>query len=307
MIDIWNHAVRSIRENKPTVLVVVVDHTGSVPGTTGAMMVVSELGCAGTVGGGVGENEMIERSRGFQGRSELVVIEHTPNGSGSLCRGRHTLAMVSLGEDDIPTLNAITSTLNADRIGALAVSQAGIAFEPGQFVSQEFLESEDGWRFATTVGRLETLYIAGGGHVSLALSRVMAPLPFRIVVLDNRPELPTMATNEYAHEAQVIDYEDIADHVEEGDRSWVVIMTYGHEHDAVVVRQLTGKPLRYLGLMGSASKVKQMFARFQEEGISADQLERVSAPIGLPIGSHTPEEIAISIAAEIVQLRNRSE
>jgi xanthine dehydrogenase accessory factor len=126
------------------------------------------------------------------------------------------------------------------------------------------------------------------------------------VVLDNRRDLPTMAANRWAHDQQVVDYQRIADHVAVSDRSWVVIMTFGHHHDRLVLEGLLGKKLAYLGLMGSEAKVRQMFAAMVEEGTPAAALEAVRAPVGVPIGSHTPEEIAISIAAEIVAIRNRS-
>ena len=135
----------------------------------------------------------------------------------------------------------------------------------------------------------------------------MATLPFRVVVLDDRPELPTLMANSFAQETRVIDYNEVTRHVPDGERSWVVIMTYGHENDALVLRQLLGRRFRYLGLLGSRAKVARMFAVFRDEGVPAQDLERVSAPIGVPIGSHTPEEIAISIAAEIVQVRNKLE
>jgi xanthine dehydrogenase accessory factor len=154
------------------------------------------------------------------------------------------------------------------------------------------------------MGLEDTLYIIGGGHVSLAFSRIMATLPFRLVVLDNREDLPTMAANRYAHEQHVVDFDHIGDHVAGGDHSWVVIMTFGHVHDRKVLERLLGKDLAYLGLMGSEAKVRQMYAAMEADSIDAKDLERVQAPVGVSIGSHTPEEIAISIAAEIIAVRN---
>jgi xanthine dehydrogenase accessory factor len=126
------------------------------------------------------------------------------------------------------------------------------------------------------------------------------------VVLDNRPDLPTMAANRWAHEQHVVDYDSVGDHVAGGERSWVVIMTFGHVHDREVLERLVGREFAYLGLMGSEAKVRQMFAAMAEHGTPEASLERVRAPIGVPIGSHTPEEIAISVAAEIIATRNRS-
>jgi xanthine dehydrogenase accessory factor len=134
----------------------------------------------------------------------------------------------------------------------------------------------------------------------------MSTLPFRIVVLDNRQDLPTMEANQWAHEQRVVDYDRIGDHVVEGARSWVVIMTFGHAHDRQVLNGLLGKNFAYLGLMGSKNKVRQMYAAMVADGMDESAVQHVRAPVGMSIASHTPEEIAISVAAEIISLRNRS-
>lgn len=304
MIDIWQRALEEAKAGRKATLVMVIDHQGSVPGTTGAAMVVTASGAVGTVGGGVAEHEMIERARGFQGRPDLIDIEHTPEGSGSLCSGRHTMAMVALAASDAPVLQAIVDALTAHRVGVLGLSGPGIAFEPDATVRTTLSAGPAGWGFKTTLGDLDTLTIVGGGHCALALSRVMTTLPFRVVVLDDRPELPTMMANSFAHELRVVRYEELAHHMPEGDRSWVVVMTHGHSADEEALRALAGTEFRYLGLMGSGAKVDSLFARMRADGVPDEFLRRVSAPVGLEIGSHTPEEIAISIAAEIIQLRN---
>ena len=111
---------------------------------------------------------------------------------------------------------------------------------------------------------------------------------------------------EICHEQQVISIDEVGTYVEEGDRSWVVIMTFGHTHDRQVLEGLLGRDYGYLGLMGSKAKVRQMFTSMVADGTPESVLEGVKAPVGMSIGSHTPEEIAISIAAEIIALRNRS-
>ena len=114
-----------------------------------------------------------------------------------------------------------------------------------------------------------------------------------------------MAANTYAQEKQVVSYKSIGKHVSEGKQSYVVIMTFGHQADELVLGQLAGKKLRYLGLMGSPAKIAQIFASLKKKGVGAASLKKVHAPVGLPIHSHTPEEIAISIAAEIIQVKNK--
>ena len=305
MIEMWQHAFQAVSHGDRAVLVMVVDHEGSVPGTTGAALVVTDTGVVGTVGGGVAEHEIIGQAQTFSGRPELVDVEHTPEASGSLCSGRHTMVVMALQPESLPAIEAIVDTLSKHRAGVLELSYEGIEFTSGSSGPTAFSIGAEGWRFVITAGLIHTLTIVGGGHCALALSRVMATLPFKIVVLDDRAGLPTMAANSFAHRLDVVPYAELAEHVAQGERSWVVVMTFGHANDEKALRALVGLKLRYLGLLGSASKVQQMFDRMRDDGVPQSFLDSVSAPVGLSIGSHTPEEIAISIAAEIIQEMHR--
>lgn len=302
--DPWSLALESVRGGQRTVLVFVVDHSGSVPGVTGTHAVVSELGIAGTIGGGAAEKQLLEQARVHTGGPQIVHFRHTPGEGGTLCSGLQVFAVMQLTSDDESRVASLVDTLDNHRTGTLGISFAGLSFAPGPANPHLFAEVGDTWEYSGPVGLLDTLTIVGGGHVSLAFSRLMATLPFRIVVLDNRDELPTMETNCWAHEKRVVNYDELADHVPDGDRSWVTIMTYGHHHDRLALERLLGKDLAYLGVLGSKAKIGQMFAAMKADGASESALEPVRAPVGISIGSHTPEEIAISIAAEIVAVRN---
>jgi xanthine dehydrogenase accessory factor len=304
MTSPWRQALDAVEAGRRAVLVAVVDAVGSVPGAPGATMVVTDLDASGTVGGGIAEHRMVDRARGGVDRPELVPIAHDATDTGSLCSGRQTMALVPLTSADQGSLREIVATLTDRRAGGLRLSQEGLSFAPGDHLPRRFSHDAGGWTYVDTLGDLDTLVIVGGGHVALALSRVMATLPFRIVVLDDRPDLPTMTANMWADEKRVIAYEDVAEHVPDGDRTWVAIMTQGHLHDKDVLVRLVEKPLRYLGMLGSGSKVREMWSRLERGGVEREHLERVHSPIGLRISSHSPEEIAISIAAEIVKIRN---
>jgi len=305
MIDMWRYALETVQKGDPAVLVMVVAHSGSVPGTTGAAMVVTHDSVVGTVGGGIAEHELIETARNLKSRSDLIDVEHTAEESGSLCSGHHSLALTALGPDHEPVLESVVSTLSNLGVGTLQMSESGLEFEAGTSRPTSNTTTAHGWSFVTTLGLLDTLTIVGGGHCALALSRVMTTLPFRVVVLDERPGLPTMIANSFAHELRVVPYPDIVREIPQGDRSWVVVMTFGHAHDEVVLRAIEGMELRYLGLMGSQAKVRQMFDRMRSDGVSPEFLSSITAPVGISIGSHTPEEIAVSIAAEIIRMKNR--
>ena len=304
--DPWQYALESLRDGRRAVLVFVVDHSGSVPGVTGTRVVVSDAGFAGTIGGGAAEMQLVQRASAHDGAAEIFRFRHTPSGGGTLCSGVQDFAIISLSQEDLEPLETIVHTLDNHRTGTLRFSPDGLAFESGETSPHSFAGGKESWTYSGPIGLEDTLYIIGGGHVGLALSRIMATLPFRIVILDNREDLPTMKANSYSHEQHVVDFDHIGDHVAEGDRSWVVIMTFGHIHDRKVLEGLLGKEFAYLGLMGSEAKVRQMYAAMVADGMPESAVEGVRAPLGMSIGSHTPEEIGISVAAEIISVRNRS-
>jgi xanthine dehydrogenase accessory factor len=145
----------------------------------------------------------------------------------------------------------------------------------------------------------------GGGHCALALSELMSKLDFRISIFDDRPELNTISKNEFADEITIIDdYERIGGHLPDDDGAYVVVMTLGYASDKVVIKQLCGRDFKYLGVLGSKAKMATLMKELREEGIPKEQLSRIRTPIGLPINSRTPEEIAVSIAAEIIAVKN---
>jgi xanthine dehydrogenase accessory factor len=299
----WSTALEAIEGGDPAVLVAVVEHEGSVPGVAGTAMVVTPDRAVGTVGGGFVEHALIGRARAADG-ALLVPFVHDGEATDSMCSGRQLTAMLPLAQGDLPALRKLAEIERTGGTGTLVLSPAGIEADAERQRAVAFTHRDAEWRFQMPVGHLDTLTIVGGGHVGLALSRVMATLPFRIVVLDNRHGLPTMADNVWAHERRCIAWERVAEETACGEHAWAVIMTQGHRHDAEVLARLVELDLRYLGLMGSAAKIRSVFAKLEGEGVDRDRLARVRAPIGLPIGSHTPEEIAISIAAELIQLRN---
>lgn len=146
----------------------------------------------------------------------------------------------------------------------------------------------------------ETLYIFGGGHCGQALAKVAKNLDFEVVVVDPRGEI-------LAHPAYMglktiqssfldLDGLDFTD-------AYLVIMTPSHSHDYDVLKTVISSDFKYLGLMGSGSKVRNVQRRLREEGISEDRIQAVHMPIGLNVASGTPEEIAISIAAEMLAIR----
>ena len=154
------------------------------------------------------------------------------------------------------------------------------------------------------MGCPETVYVIGGGHVGLAVCQALVPLDFRIVVLDHRADVATMHQNTWAHEKITTPFTELMTHIRPGDRSYVTIVSTSFDSDATALETLIAHPFRYLGLMGSAAKIRHIFQHVRERGITEEQLAGVRAPIGVPIINCTPAEIAISIVADLIHTRH---
>jgi xanthine dehydrogenase accessory factor len=151
----------------------------------------------------------------------------------------------------------------------------------------------------------ESLVVVGAGHIGLPLARLGALLGFRVTVLDDREEFATAARFPEAAEVIRADFADPFRDVAIGPTSYVVLVTRGHRYDFDCLGRLLGAPRapRYIGLIGSRRRVRAAFRALLEAGVPREALAAVRAPVGLDIGAETPEEIAVSIAAEIVQVR----
>jgi xanthine dehydrogenase accessory factor len=168
-----------------------------------------------------------------------------------------------------------------------------------------FLPGEE-WVYEEKTGYKDRLFIVGAGHCALAFSRLMRTMDFYISIYDHREGLDTLLRNEYVHEKVLIgDYGELGGLIGAGgEHHYVVVMTQGYRTDDMAMRVLLPLELRYFGLLGSKAKVTKMMDGYKAEGIPEDWLRRVRGPAGLSIHSQTPEEIAVSIAAEIVQVKH---
>ena len=149
----------------------------------------------------------------------------------------------------------------------------------------------------------ERLLIFGGGHIGTALARITAGLGFATMVLDDRPEY--LGPDRFP--ARVLTYRAGPDYSGElppiDDGTYIAVVTRCHRTDLAALRRVISGPAAYIGLIGSRRKVRVVHQRLRDEGVTPECLERLRAPIGLPIGACTAEEIAVSIAGELIQVR----
>jgi xanthine dehydrogenase accessory factor len=159
--------------------------------------------------------------------------------------------------------------------------------------------------FIEPIKPLPVLFIFGGGHISFSLARIGKMVDFRVVVIDDRPEFANAERFPEADETIVGDMASVIPQLDINRSSYIVIVTRGHQNDAQVLEWAATTPAAYVGMIGSKRKVHAAFSYLKTKGITQEQLDRVHSPIGLPIGAETPEEIAVSIMAEIIQVRVR--
>jgi len=149
------------------------------------------------------------------------------------------------------------------------------------------------------------VYLFGGGHISLHLARLIKMVDFKLVVVDDRREYSNPDRFPEADGIWTRDFDGVLDETELGPDAYVVIVTRGHLYDKEVLSQALKKETAYVGMIGSRRKRALIYRALEEEGVTREQLARVHAPIGLDIGAETPEEIAVSIVAELIAVRAR--
>jgi xanthine dehydrogenase accessory factor len=147
------------------------------------------------------------------------------------------------------------------------------------------------------------LYLVGGGHVAYHLAKLAATVGFRIHVIDDREKFANTERFPDAVEVVVDTCEDWLQQAAFPENAYVVILTRGHRHDLEALRVLAPRELRYLGLIGSRAKVARLYGELKKEAIPTNELSKIHAPVGLNIGAVTPQEIAVSILAELIAVK----
>ena len=312
----WQHIIERIRDGQLVYVLTVIENFGSSPGRKGFKMMVAEDGFIfGSVGGGVMESALVEEARHLlKTKQPTIFIKRQihrgtiENGSGMICSGEQTVAFHCLDKEHEPVIQSVIACLTNGQKGSLVLKPTGYAFlsqeGDNQFESQ--IISADEWPFVESIGSKDTLHIIGGGHVGVAVSKMFAELGFQVIVYDNREGLNTLERNEFAHSKKIVDYNQIASHVHPSSDNYVAIMTNKYTDDKLVVSKLLRKNYKFLGVLGSKAKLKTMWKDLLKEGFTKEELNKIHAPIGLSIKSETPTEIAVSIAAQVIQIKNRS-
>ncbi len=171
-------------------------------------------------------------------------------------------------------------------------------------VSIEYYSGESSEEYKDTFTVLPMAYIFGGGHVGKAIEPLLRYVDFATTVLDDREEFANPERFPDADEVLIIDsYEESFKNIETDENSYIIIVTRGHRGDYAVLRNAIEKKAAYIGMIGSKKKVFDMLDQLREEGIAEEIIEKIYSPIGLKIHAETPEEIGVSVLAEMIMVR----
>jgi xanthine dehydrogenase accessory factor len=330
-------------EGKPLVLASIVSRQGSAPRHIGTKIVISaDGGSYGTIGGGMMEAKVVMEARAVHGsgKSRLIHFDldnQDVNTFEMICGGKATVMLEYLGvtQDNIEFFRCLQDAMAKGADGVLITlftdndpTQADVShcllFGDGRVAEQRHLEAEDmeilragvnATRSATTVrlkdrqalleplSRTKTLYCFGAGHVAVPTARIAALAGFRVIVVDDRAELASVERFPYATIHVVTDFDCALDGLNVDADSYIVIFTREHRYDRIVLEKALKTDAGYIGMIASRKKRDAIYEALLTEGVKRKDLERVHSPIGLDIGAETPEEIAVSIAAELIQER----
>lgn len=305
-LDFWQFILSNLQRGERVALMVVSESTGSSPGRRGFKMAATLEDLFGSIGGGIMEMDVVDVARAMLSTGEdaeprtilRVHQKNSPDASGMICSGSQKIVVVSLDDTHLSFVEQMIGRIESTTPSVWRITRSGVVFSEECGTNHDFLYEE-------RLSAKNRLYIVGGGHCALALSETMSRLGFEISVFDDRADLNTIERNRFANETHIVgSYENIGSHIPSDGSAYVAVMTLGYSFDAVVIRQLIDHDLKYFGVLGSKAKMKTLLRELEAEGLPSERLSAIRTPIGLPINSHTPEEIAISIAAEIIAAKN---
>jgi len=322
-MNLWRAAAELVRAGATGALATVARTAGSTPVPAGSKMLVGGEGrLHGTVGGGCVEADVIQAALDAQAAGAPALVTHHLNADlagdlGLSCGGTVEIFVEPLVAD--PRYTGALEQAGAAEEEAGGIVTTAVSWADGPFKRFEPLApgaSSAGAPAALSPDRqfvIERLTLAprvvvfGAGHVGTAIARAADAAGFRVVVVDDRPEFadPGRFPDRMAVWTATVQEAVARAAITAADA--IVIATRGHRHDAVILERVAASPAGYVGLLGSRRKRAVITKALSAAGVPAQSLARVRVPVGLAIGAVTPEEIAVSVVAELIAWRRNGE
>lgn len=330
-MNIYEFICEYLERGESGILATMIKRTGSAPRDIGAKMFVGEDGKTfGTVGGGRlesdGYREALEImnkgiTRVFSIRMDAQRVEE----KDMLCGGNVEVLLEPVTVKHLNVYRHIENCLKNREKGIIITNFNKSAFAKtmidkelnviGDPLNNETIDKYKDLFYGNQPVLLDgifvdpiqisfPLYIFGAGHVAQFLSKIARIAGFHITVIDDREEFANKERFPDANTIIVGDFQDAFNYLDFTGNEYVVILTRSHEYDAEALRESMKRHTKYVGMIGSKRKVKIILDHMRENGFDGETIGKVHAPIGISVNAETPEEIAISIAAELVSVRN---
>lgn len=285
---------------------------GSTPVPVGTKMLVGPDGrLAGSVGGGCVEAEVIAAALAAQAHGRPTILTHHLNADLAGDLGLSCGGSVDVFVEPLVREPAYLAALHAAAEAGAGVVRTATDWSDGAL--KTFVAADAGGRAATltadrrfVIERLAPaprVLVFGAGHVGAAIARAADTAGFRVAVVDDRPEFADPARFPATVAVLTASPADAMAQVPLGARDAVVVATRGHRYDAEILALVAGSPAGYVGMLGSGRKKIVVTKGLTGAGVSRAALARVRVPIGIAIGAETPEEIAVSVVAELIEFR----
>jgi xanthine dehydrogenase accessory factor len=314
-MTMWRAAALLARAGNGGALATVARTLGSTPVPVGTKMLVGPAGrLEGSVGGGCVEADVLEAAQAATGHGPLIRTHHLnadiAGDLGLSCGGTVDIVIEPLVQHEgfIAALEAAATAEQGTLTTALDWSQGPVkhfSSGTGGSNSPAAALSEDRRTMIEHLLLPPRVVIFGAGHVGSAIAHAAAVAGFRVVVVDDRPEFADPGRFPSATRVVAAPVVAALAQISIAVQDAVVIATRGHRHDAAILERVATIGAGYVGLLGSRRKQAVVTKALREAGVPAAALERVHVPVGLPIGAETPEEIAVSVTAELIAWRRQ--
>ncbi|MGJ8640380.1 MAG: XdhC family protein [Opitutaceae bacterium] len=319
--EFWQCARDALAEGQSVYVCLVVEQSKGSPGTSAARLLITEDGEQyGTIGGGVMERRIMDDALDAldAGRSivpSLREMRHRADGSdeasGLICGGAQTnLEWLVRPEDGLFLFELICAAAH-EETGCLHFTAEGLklvdqrnAPEGGVVLARR---SKDDWDVWMPLANQRRIVVYGGGHCGVALANAMYRLDYAVSVVEPRGDLTTLEELDFSIPVIADSFAEAAVAIEQPEDTIAIVMTYSMATDIQSLAGLLSAKFKWIGLMGSQVKIAHIRRDLLSMGISELQISKIIAPVGLDFNSDTPEEIAVSISAQILLKRGAEE
>ncbi|MBD1844707.1 XdhC family protein [Cyanobacteria bacterium FACHB-63] len=283
---------------QPIVLATVIQTSGSVPGRVGSkMFVCTNKQSVGTIGGGIGEAQIYAKALQTltSGINSFVDINLSET-----CGGQMRIWLERWDKKLLPLVQQILMALETGNPATIVTPFDQVPYLIPESVNTPQLTTLG--CFIEPLESMPSLLIVGAGQIGVLLAQMAHLAEFQVMVLDDRPELTLPARFPHAI-CLTTSIESALQALPQARSRYAALITRGIEQDVATLRSLLTYSMQYIGMIGSRNRSQQVFQALMQHGHNMNQLATIHTPIGIEIGAQTPAEIAVSICAELIQIR----